>query len=164
MAFHSFPLTGVMITALVLSAPVSARDSLGIFSAWGAFRDAEMPRCYAIAKPMPSGQRSDRAAYASVGSWPRRALRNQLHFRLSRDIGKDARIRLSIGDKRFDLIGSRGNAWAVNRAMDAAIVAAMRSATRMTIRSRGANRRRFSNTYALAGAATAMDAATIGCS
>ena len=47
--------------------------------------------------------------------------------------------------------------------MDAAIIAAMRSATRMTIRATDTRGRRFANTYSLAGAATAMDAATLAC-
>ena len=48
--------------------------------------------------------------------------------------------------------------------MDAAIVAAMRSAQSMTIRATDSRGRRFSNTYSLSGAATAMDAATLACS
>ena len=47
--------------------------------------------------------------------------------------------------------------------MDAAIVAAMRSASRMTVASRGSNGARFSDRYSLSGAATAMDAAVVGC-
>jgi len=39
----------------------------------------------------------------------------------------------------------------------------MRSAGSMTVGSRDSRGRRFSNTYNLSGAATAMDAATVGC-
>ena len=59
--------------------------------------------------------------------------------------------------------GGGGDAWAVDRRMDAGIVAAMRSAQSMTVSARDAAGRGFSNTYPLAGAATAMDAAAIGC-
>ena len=61
------------------------------------------------------------------------------------------------------LTGGGGDAWAQNRAMDAAIVAAMRSAERMTIRATDKRGRRFANSYSLSGAATAMDAATLAC-
>lgn len=149
-------------TAL-LASPVLAKDSLGVFEDWGAFRDAGTPRCYAIAKAAPSTQQRDNDPYASVGTWPRRSVRNQVHFRLSRNIQKNAPIVLSIGSRTFSLTGSAGNAWAKDRTMDAAIVSAMRSADRMIVRSRDSKGRRFSNTYALAGAATAMDAATVGC-
>ncbi len=47
--------------------------------------------------------------------------------------------------------------------MDAAIVAAMRSAGGMTVTARARDGRGFSDSYSLAGAATAMDAATVGC-
>jgi len=32
--------------------PAQARDSLGVFESWGAFRDPSVPRCYAIAEPV----------------------------------------------------------------------------------------------------------------
>jgi len=47
--------------------------------------------------------------------------------------------------------------------MDAAIVAAMRSAGEMTVSARDATGRGFTNTWSLDGAATAMDAAAVGC-
>ena len=47
--------------------------------------------------------------------------------------------------------------------MDASIVARMRSAKSMTVRAVDAQGQRFSNSYDLAGAATAMDAATVAC-
>ena len=37
-----------------LAAPLAAKDSLGVFTDWGAFRDASVPRCYAIAIPTES--------------------------------------------------------------------------------------------------------------
>jgi hypothetical protein len=47
--------------------------------------------------------------------------------------------------------------------MDAAILAAMRSAPQMTVSARDSRGRRFSDRYILEGAATALDAATVGC-
>jgi hypothetical protein len=152
---------------LLLAAPALARDSLGMFETWGAFRDPANtpggPRCYAIARAEPSTLQRDYQPYASIGTWPRAALRGQVHFRLSRRLAPGQKIVLSIGDQRFELTGGGGDAWAADRRMDAAIVAAMRSARSMTVSARGADGRGFSNTWPLAGAATAMDAAMIGC-
>ena len=134
-----------------------------MFESWGAFRDAQEPRCYAIAVAIPSQMRRDYQPYADVATWPRRAIRGQIHFRLSRRLAPGGRIVLSIGEQRFTLTGGGGDAWAADRRMDAAIVAAMRSAQSMTVSARGANGRGFSNSWPLAGAATAMDAAAIGC-
>ncbi len=159
------------ILLLLFASPALARDSLGMFETWGAFRDPAntpanapaAPRCYAIAKAEPSSLQRDYQPYASIGTWPRAALRGQIHFRLSRRLAPGQRIVLTIGDQRFELTGGGGDAWAADRRMDAAVVAAMRSARAMTVSARGADGRGFSNTWPLAGAATAMDAAMIGC-
>ena len=145
------------------AAPLAARDSLGMFSGWGAFRDASVPRCYAIAKPKPSTLSRDYDAYASIGTWPSRNVRGQLHLRLSRELKSGASINLRIGRNNFILTGGGGDAWASDQTMDAAIISAMRSAGTMSVSAKDTNDRRFSNIYDLAGVATAMDAATVGC-
>jgi hypothetical protein len=145
---------------LALAAPVAARDSLGVFDAWAAFRDPQVPRCYAIAAAQGSSGKYQ--AYADVGTWPRRAVRGQVHFRLSRELAERPRITLSVGGQRFALTGGGADAWAVDKRMDAAIVAAMRSAKTMSVSATSLTGR-FTDRYTLAGAATAMDAATVGC-
>ncbi|WP_296676597.1 hypothetical protein [Novosphingobium sp.] len=156
-------LIGVLIVFLV-SAPALARDGLGMFGNWGAFRDPQVPRCYAIAKAAPSTLKREYQPYADVAFWPRAQVRGQVHFRLSRKLAADAPITLSIGGQRLKLAGGGGDAWAPDKRADAAIIAAMRSAGEMTVSARGADGKGFSNTWALTGAATAMDAAQIGCS
>ncbi|MGB3739965.1 MAG: invasion associated locus B family protein [Pontixanthobacter sp.] len=155
----------VLLAAMLTMVPgaVSARDSLGIYGSWGAFRDPAVPRCYAVAKARPSTLQRSNVPYVSIGTWPRRGVRGQVHFRLSRNIRKGSDLRLTIGGRRFAMVGAEGNGWAANRTMDAAIVAAMRSAERMTVRGRDNQGRPFSDRYELDGAATAMDAATVGC-
>jgi hypothetical protein len=147
----------------LLAVPVLARDSLGMFSGWGAFRDPQEPRCYAIAKAIPSEKHRDYQPYADVSTWPRREVRGQVHFRVSRPLAPGSKIVLTIGRERFELVGGGGDVWAADRRMDAAVVAAIRSAREMTISARGVDGTGFSNTWPLAGAATAMDAAAIGC-
>jgi len=145
---------------LALAAPLAAKDSLGVFGEWGAFRDPQTPRCYAIATP-ESDERT--AAFASIGTWPKRSVRGQLHVRLSRATARSGRISLAIGAQRFQLTGGGGNAWAQDQRMDAAIVSAMRSAGSMSVSASDTAGRRFTDRYSLDGAATAMDAATVGC-
>lgn len=143
--------------------PAGARDALGMFDSWAAFRDPAVPRCYAIAMAEPSAYERTFQPYAAVGTWPRRNERGQVHFRLSRQLAAGATVTLSIGGQRFALAAGAADAWAVDRRMDAAIVAAMRSAPRMWVSGRDERGRRFGNSYALAGAATAMDAASLAC-
>lgn len=153
------------LSALLLAAatPLAAKDSLGVFSSWGAFRDRSVPRCYAIAMAEPSDGARDYQPYASVGSWPKRAIRNQLHIRLSHRVSPAGGIRLVTGTERFELTGGGGDAWARDKAMDAAIASAMRSAGTMTVSARDTAGRLFTDSYRLDGAATAIDAASVGC-
>ena len=155
----------LLASALLLTAtPALARDSLGTFENWGAFRDPAVPRCYAIAMAdKPVGAKVDFQAYADVGHWPKRALRNQIHFRLSKRLAANAPIRLRVDSQDFALTGGGGDAWATDRRMDAAIVAAMRSGKAMRVRARAADGREISDYYALPGAASAIDAAALGC-
>ena len=158
------PIGWIALAGLALGpSPALARDSLGMFEGWGAFRDVGEPRCYAIAKAQPSNRRQTYQPYANIATWPRRAVRNQVHIRLSRPLAPGRRITLAIACQRFQLTGGGGDAWAADKRMDAAIVAAIRSASSMTVSARDLSGNPFANTWALAGAATAMDAAAIGC-
>ncbi|MBA4748237.1 MAG: hypothetical protein H2056_05950 [Sphingopyxis sp.] len=152
--------------ALLLAAPAlgqGARTALGIFESWGAFRDAKTARCYAIAAPQASAGRGQVRGYASVGFWPKSRIRQQLYVRLTRPRAANAELRLTLGELRFVLTGNGVHGWAQDARMDAAIVAAMRSSTRMVVESSGADGRRIADRYALRGAATAIDAAALGC-
>lgn len=151
----------LILALALLPAPAMARESLGVFGTWGAFRDKD--RCHAIAMAEPSTMRRDFEPTASIGTWPRAAVRNQIHIRLSRRTAPGTKITLILGAERFALTGGGGNAWATDRRMDAAITAAMRSAGKMFVNATDDKGNRFSNTYDLTGVATAMDAATIGC-
>jgi hypothetical protein len=151
------------LIAALAATPALARDALGMFGSWAAFRDPAAPRCYAIAKALPSTKSRDYQPYADVAWWPKQAVRGQVHFRLSRKLQPGAPIVLSIGGQRLNLAGGGGDAWAADKRMDAAVIAAMRSASEMTVNARGADGTGFSNTWKLDGAATAMDAAAVGC-
>jgi hypothetical protein len=154
----------LLVLFLLLATPALARDSLGMFGSWGAFRDPEVPRCYAIAMAQKApGVRTEQQAYADVSHWPRQRLRNQVHFRLSKRVAAGAALRLRVGTQDFALAGGGGEAWTADRRPDPGIVAAMRSASAMRVSGRGADGRGFSDTYPLAGAASAIDAAALGC-
>ncbi|NCP18819.1 MAG: hypothetical protein GW855_06640 [Erythrobacter sp.] len=146
-----------------LASPALARSSLGVFDDWGAFRDPRQPRCYAIAK----GERSEGAReftpYATIATWPRRQVRNQVHLRLSRRLAADGKVVLRLGGDTYDLTAGEADAWAQDRRMDAAIVAAMRAGSRMSVSATDRGGNRFTDRYSLAGVATAIDAATIAC-
>jgi hypothetical protein len=145
-----------MLVALALQA-ATTRQSLGIFERWGAFREPQ--RCFAIAQPV----RARSPGFASVASFPAQRVRGQFHARLSRARNDRAQVTLSIGERRFQLAAGASDAWAPDARTDSAIVAAIRSARSMSVESVDAQGRPFADTYALRGAATAIDAAALGC-
>lgn len=151
------------LVSLVLTSPLAAKDSLGVFGSWGAFRDAKVPRCYAIARAEPDSRRRDFQPFASVGTWPLKKVRGQVYFRLSREMPAAGTITLSVGRTSFRLQGSGADAWAPDDSVNAQILAAMRSAAAMRISARDKAGNRFSDAYQLNGAATALDASLLGC-
>lgn len=163
----SAPPVFLWLCALLLACQpgtAQARDSLGVFERWAAFRDAAIPRCHAISEPVERARGgASWRAFASVGTWPRKGVRGQLHIRLSRARAPGSAVTLSVGERRFPLVAGTADAWAPDKRADAAIIAAMRSATSMSVASLDAAGRAFADVYALRGAATAMDAAALGC-
>ncbi|WP_230770862.1 hypothetical protein [Sphingomonas sp. Leaf4] len=142
---------------LAVAAPPQA---IGIYRRWGAFRGTGPSRCYAIAQPVePKGGR----AFASVANWPGAGVRAQVHVRLSRARAERARVVLAIGERRFELTAGASDAWAPDAAADRAIVAAMRGGRSMSVESVSAAGAPFADVYALGGAASAIDAARLGC-
>ena len=152
----------IIYVFLIVAGPVQARDSLGVFEGWGAFRDIQPLRCYAIAEPVRSGGGKWRP-FASIAHWPAEGVRGQIHIRLSREVRNGAKVVLSIDDRRITLVGSGADAWAANPRADASIIAALRSGRSMSIASVAATGGGFADTYRLKGAATAVDAAALGC-
>lgn len=152
-----------LLAALIVASPASAaRTSLGTFDSWGAFKDDNPARCYAIAQPVRGGGGKWRP-FASVATWPQARVRGQVHIRLGREKLANAPVTLTIGDRRFDMVAGGADVWAPDPRIDAAIIAAMRSAPSMRIATRAATGVAFAETYVLKGAATAMDAAALGC-
>lgn len=156
-------LGGWLITAAIVAAPAIAKDRLGVYQGWAAFRDPETPRCYAITAPEETVGTATRKAYISVGFWPKRGVSHQVYVRLSRERSTNSIITLSAGGRRFRMKGEGSNGWATDRRMDLAIIAAMRSATSLSVESIGRDGRSIVDAYALRGAPSAIDAAALGC-
>ena len=155
--------SAAVLALLLCIRPAAARDALGVWEDWGAFRDSAVPRCYAIAMPAPSTRPRDGVPHMTIGTWPRRNLRGQVDWRLSRRIAPGAKVTASVGGETFELMASDAVAWAQDRRMDAAVIARLRSAGTLTISGKARDGRTFRDTYRLGGAASAMDAATVGC-
>lgn len=146
---------------LFLALAQQGRESLGVFDNWGAFRDASPRRCFAIAIPVQ--KTAGAQPFASIATWPGDHVHDQLHIRLSRARRANARVTLSVGERRFELVAGESDAWAPDARTDAAVVSAIREGRSMSVETVSANGTPFADTYALKGAATAIDAAALGC-
>ncbi len=145
-----------------LASTAQARDALGVFDGWGAFRDSQPRRCFAIAEPVQSSGGKWRP-FASIAHWPANGVRSQLHIRMSREMRKGAAITLTIDNRRWTMTGSAADVWAPTSRHDAFIVAKMRSGRSMSIEAVASSGGGFADVYRLKGAATAIDAAALGC-
>jgi hypothetical protein len=155
-----------LLTLLLCAAPGSARTVLGSFDNWSAFRDESPVRCFAIAEPLRGGGGGSGGKwrpFATVSTWPQARVRGQFYIRLSRALRTGAAVTLSIDGRRFALVAGGADAWAADPRADAAIVAAMRSARGMRVASVASTGGGFAQRYVLKGAATAIDAAALGC-
>lgn len=150
------------VAAAFIYSPASARTSLGSFDGWAAFRDDNPPRCFAIAQPVRGGG-GRWQPFATVSSWPAARVRGQFYVRLGRERRAGAAVVLMIDARRFALVAGNAEAWAPDARTDAGIVAAMRSARTMSVATVAATGGGFAETYVLKGAATAIDAAALGC-
>ena len=152
----------LLFLALAATAPAAAQpNSLGIFSTWGAFRDGG--RCYAITQPYDAPTAQGWRPFASVGHWPGRRISGQLHVRLSREKRPGSAVLLRVDGRSFQLRGGGRDAWAPDSRADEEILAAMRTGIEMVVETRSTRGQLVRDQYRLRGAATAIDAAALGC-
>ena len=151
----------VACALIAVATGASARETIGVYRGWGAFRDIDPPRCFAIAQPIAAGGRT--GGFASVATWPGRGLRNSVSIRLSRVRDRSAGVTLTVGERRFDLVANSRDAFAADLASDRALVAALRAGRSMSVEAVADGGRPFADVYSLGGAATAIDAAALAC-
>ena len=153
----------LLLCVLIISAPLSAKERLGVYQSWAAFRDPATPRCYAIAAPEETLRKPTRSAFLSVGFWPKRSTTHQIYISLSRSRATNSGVTLTAGGRRFRLKATGAAAWAADRRMDLAIVAALRSAMSVSVETIGSDGKLLVDAYRLRGAASAIDSAALGC-
>jgi len=147
----------ILSVLLLMASPVAARETLDQFGSWGAFRDSG--HCYAIAE---TTNRRDGASVA-LSSSPARGVRIQFHARLSRPVDPSRPAVVRVGGVTTPLVARDRDAWAADARTDLRILAAIRSGDTLAVTATDARGRRFTDRYALTGAASAIDTAMIGC-
>jgi hypothetical protein len=129
--------------------------------AWAAIDRGNV--CEALSRSQKIAPKDKVQAVAGVSFTADHRRWGEFHAQLSRMPRGAATVMLNIGNQPF-LLTTRGTwAWSRGPAQAQAIIAAVRSATTMSIASRDAAGVRFSDPYLLDGAPTAIDAAAARC-
>jgi hypothetical protein len=146
---------------LLLAAPAAAQQIVFAGGHWAAIDRGAT--CEAGSRALRIATRAKiqgRAGFAFDAAGPRRG---QFFALLSRASRPGSTVVLAVGAQPF-LLASNGQwAWSSGPAQEQAIIAAVRGAGGMTLRSRDLGGSRFTDRYMLDGAATAIDAAAARC-
>ena len=144
----------LMIASTALAAPLPR-----VVAAQGRWAALAGPgQCDAASLSLLPASKTRLQGRASL-SFDRRSRHGQFAATLSKAVASGAGVMLTIGDQPFLLVARGAGAWSRGPAQEAAIIAAMRGASRMRIEGRSARGLRFIDRYDLTGAPTAIDAA-----
>lgn len=160
----AIPLTLAAVKIFVSLLLISAAGSLAaqgprIVAASGRWAALAGPRqCDAASLSLLPASRTRLQGRASL-AFDGRARRGQFAAALSKPVAPGASVMLTIDDESFLLVARGLGAWSRGPRQEAAIVEALRRATRVRIEGRSVRGLRFIDRYDLAGAPTAIDAA-----
>ena len=148
----------ILACTIVLASAAAANSA--IIRAEGAWAAIDRgTTCEALSRSLRVAAKGKVQAIAGFSFSADRRQWGEFHARLRRMPRPGAAVMLRIGDQPFMLV-SRGNwAWSDGPLQEHAIIAAIRSATGMSVESRDAAGKRVVDPYSLDGAATAIDAA-----
>lgn len=150
---------------LAWAGPAEAADRLVLVKGhWAAFTQGRAGGCHAVARPELRAPKGKLQPYFTVRFDRSGTKRGEIALQLRRRTRPGSSIILTVGAQSFQLFARESLAWSSGPRQEAAIIAAMRSATAMRVSARDLAGRRFTDRYLLAGAPTAIDAAAAECS
>src|SRR3954469_8221696 len=148
----------------LLGTAFSARAASPILFAGGGWAAIDRgASCEALARSLLVAPRGRTQATAGFAFTPDHRRWGEFHAHLSRSPRAGSSVMLDVGGQPFLLVTRGDWAWSRGSAQEQAIIAAARNAPAMRIEARDGAGRRFADTYALAGAPTAIDAAAAAC-
>lgn len=150
------------IVALALAVTAEARGTI-LFAGGGWAAIDRGQSCEAATRALGTGAKGRPPALARFAFTPDRRRWGEFSARLSRQPRSGSSVMLRIDSQRFLLVTRGTSAWSRGGLQEQALIAAVRGTGAMRIEGRDAAGRRFVDRYALAGAATAIDAAAARC-
>ena len=156
-------LRSLLALGLLIAAVPSSGRVLAARGQWAAL-DRPPGTCEALSRSLAIAEKGSDQARIAIAFDRSGRRHGELHARLSRPARAGAQAMLTIGTAQFLLTTRGADAWSRGPAQEAAILAALRSATGMRLQAQGEGGRRFTDRYLLSGAPTAIDAAAAACS
>ncbi len=152
----------LLLFALVLAGPATARGTI-LFAGggWAAIDRGDI--CEAATRALGASSKDRPSGLARFAFTPDRRRWGEFSARLSRQPRPGSSVMLTIDSQRFLLVTRGTSAWSRGGLQEQALIAAVRGTGGMRIEGRDPAGRRFVDRYALAGAATAIDAAAARC-
>jgi hypothetical protein len=150
-----------LFLAMLLAAAPSSAGVLTARGNWAAIDRGVT--CEALSRSLRIAPKGKVQAVAGFTFSADRKRWGQFHARLRRMPRAGAAVMLKVGDRPFLLVSRGAWAWSDGPLQERAILEALRSAAAMSVESRDLAGQRFIDPYALAGAATAVDAAAAAC-
>lgn len=151
------------IAALFASALAVAPGGSVVFAGGGWAAIDRGGVCQALSRSALLAPKGRTQATAGFAFTPDRKRWGEFHAHLSRVPRSGSSVMLDVGGQPFLLVARGDWAWSRGPAQEQAIIAAARNASAMRVEARDGAGRRFVDTYALAGAPTAIDAAAAAC-
>jgi invasion protein IalB len=143
--------------------PTAQAVLLGQFGDWGAYKATPGGKkvCFALSKPTsattePAGRPRD-ASYAFVSTRPAEKVKNEVSVIVGypQKPGHDAAA--AVGTANYVLYTQNDGAWVKNAAEEAQMVAAMRKAAQLVVKSESSRGTKTTDTYSLKGVGEALD-------
>ncbi len=148
----------VFIGIAMIASPVFARDSLGVFGDWGAFR--ERGACYAIAAPTraDTGKRSD--PYITVSQFTAQGTTPQVMVAAGTAVRS---VSVRAGGQGFKPIARNDAAWMPDSRGDQLLIQAFQVGNSINVDITTARGNRLRDQYSLNGFGDAWKAAQVAC-
>jgi hypothetical protein len=151
------------VAALFASALAVAPGGSVVFAGGGWAAIDRGGVCQALSRSVLLAPKGRTQATAGFAFTPDRKRWGEFHAHLSRVPRAGSSVMLDVGGQPFLLVARGDWAWSRGPAQEQAIIAAVRNASAMRVEARDGAGRRFLDTYALAGAPTAIDAVAAAC-
>ena len=159
--------TIALIAALAAMTSTVSAKQIGSFKDWSAHSEgkAKSRTCWIYSEPVKDeGKYAKRGRiYLLVTHRPAEKTVDQVQFTAGYSFKKGSSVQVVIGAKKFELFTNGDTAWARSPKDDAALVAAMRSGSKMVVTGQSSRGTKTKDTYSLSGISAAHKAIGKAC-